>query len=231
MILAKVPSRTDYVDEVYRTLLNAISDGTLAPGARVTQEDLADRLNVSRSPVLQALRLLKKEGLLEDAPGRGLLVTKLEPLRIQQLYRVRGSLDALAARLAAECRADIPAAFVSAGRQAAAGSDVRAMIEADSAFHRAIYAASGNPYIVDGALLHWIHVRRVMGAVLLHGESRAGIWDEHEAIRAAIHAGDGALAATLSEGHADSARQSLVSSLKLALRLPPHAAYLVGRGV
>ena len=223
-MLSKIPSRTDYVDEVYRALLDAISDGTLAPGARLTQEDLADQLNVSRSPVLQALRMLKKDGLLEDAPGRGLLVTRLEPLRISQLYRVRGALDALAARLAAECRAEIPAALINAGRQAAAGSDVRAMIDADSAFHRAIYAASGNPYILDGALLHWIHVRRVMGAVLLHGESRAGIWDEHEAICAAIRAGDGALAATLSEGHADSARQSLVHSLELALRLAPHAA-------
>ena len=224
MILAKVPSRTDYVDEVYRTLLDAISDGTLAPGARVRQEDLADQLNVSRSPVLQALRLLKKDGLLEDAPGRGLLVTRLEPLRVGQLYRMRGSLDALAARLAAEFRAEIPAALISAGRQAAAGSDVRAMIEADTAFHRAIYAASGNAYIVDSAVLHWIHVRRVMGAVLLHGEGRAGIWDEHEAICAAIRTGDGALAATLSECHADNARQSLVHSLELALRLAPQAA-------
>jgi DNA-binding GntR family transcriptional regulator len=222
--LAKIPSRTDYVDEVYRALLDAISDGTLAPGTRITQEDLAERLNVSRSPVLQALRMLKKDGLVEDAPGRGLLVTRLEPLRIDQLYRVRGSLDALAAQLAAERRAEIPAALISAGREATAGGDVHAMIEADSAFHRAIYAASGNPYIVDMALLHWIHLRRVMGAVLLHGKGRAGIWDEHEAICAAIRAGDGALAAKLSEGHATSARQSLVSSLELALTLPPCAA-------
>jgi DNA-binding GntR family transcriptional regulator len=223
-MLTKLPTRTDYVDEVYRTLLDAITDGTLAPGARVTQEDLADQLNVSRSPVLQALRLLKKDGLLEDAPGRGLLVTRLEPLRIGQLYRVRGALDALAAQLAAECRADIPDTLIRAGRQAAAGSDVRAMIEADSAFHRAIYAASGNPYIVDIALVHWVHLRRVMGAVLQHGESRTGIWDEHEAICAAIRAGDGALAATLSAGHADSARQSLVSSLELSLKPAPRAA-------
>lgn len=224
MILAKLPSRTDYVDEVYRTLLDAISDGTLAPGTRVTQEDLAERLSVSRSPVLQALRLLKKDGLLEDAPGRGLLVTKLEPLRVGQLYRVRGALDALAAQLAAQCRAEIAATFICAGRQAAAAGDVRAMIEADTAFHRAIYAASGNPYVVESGSLHWIHLRRVMGAVLMHGESRAGIWDEHEAICAAIREGDGVLAARLSEGHADSARQSLVSSLELALRRPPHAA-------
>mgnify|MGYP000670945951 CR=1 FL=1 len=73
MILAKLPNRTDYVDAVYRALRDAISDGTLAPGARITQEDLAAQFNVSRSPVLQALRLLKKDGLLEDAPGRGLL--------------------------------------------------------------------------------------------------------------------------------------------------------------
>ena len=224
MILAKLPSRTDYVDEIYRALLDAISDGTLAPGARITQEDLAERFNVSRSPVLQALRMLKKDGLLEDAPGRGLLVTRLEPARIGQLYQVRGALDALAAQLAAERRAEIPADLIRAGRQAAAGSALRAMIDADTAFHRAIYAASGNPYIVDSALLHWIHLRRVMGAVLLDGESRTGIWDEHAAIRDAIRAGDGALAARLSSDHADSARQSLGRSLDRALQPPSHAA-------
>jgi DNA-binding GntR family transcriptional regulator len=225
MTLSKVPARTDYVEVVYHQLLDAISDGTLAPGTRVTQEDLAEQFNVSRSPVLQALRLLKKDGLLEDAPGRGLLVTRLEPQRIGQLYQVRGALDALAARLAAERRADIPAALITDGRAAASGSDVRQMIEADTAFHRAIYEASGNPYIVESALLHWIHLRRVMGAVLLRGESRAGIWDEHEAIRVAIRAGDGATAAALSERHAGQARESLVRSLELALQQAPlHAA-------
>lgn len=224
MTLAKLPSRTDYVDAVYRALLDAISDGTLAPGARITQEDLAEQFHVSRSPVLQALRMLKKDGLLEDAPGRGLLVTRLEPARIGQLYQVRGALDALAAQLAAERRAEIPADLIHAGRQAAAGHDVRAMIDADCAFHQAIYAASGNPYIVDSALLHWIHLRRVMGAVLRDGESRAGIWDEHAAICAAIRAGDGARAARLSTDHADSARQSLGRSLAAALQQPPHAA-------
>ncbi len=228
MSLAKVPARTDYVDEVYRSLLDAICDGTLAPGARITQEDLAEQLNVSRSPVLQALRLLKKDGLLEDAPGRGLLVTRLEPQRIGQLYQVRGALDALAARLAAERCADIPAELITAGRQAAAGHDVRAMIEADTAFHRAIYVASGNPYIVDSALLHWIHLRRVMGAVLLQGDSRAGIWDEHEAIRTAIRGGDVAAAAELSERHASVAGAALANSLARALKsnaaTPLHAA-------
>jgi DNA-binding GntR family transcriptional regulator len=215
--LARISSRTDYVDEVYKSLLDAISDGSLAPGERITQEDLAEQMNVSRSPVLQALRLLKKDGLLEDAPGRGLLVTRLDPVRIGHLYEVRGVLDGLAARLAAAHRADIPQSLIAAGRAAAAGSNVRALIDADTAFHRAIYEASGNPFIIESAALHWIHLRRVMGAVLQQRAGRESIWDEHEAIADAIRNGDGARAAELSEGHATLARQTLVRHLQEAL--------------
>lgn len=217
--LAKVQSRTDYVDVVYKALLDAISDGSLAPGTRITQEELAEQMNVSRSPVLQALRLLKKDGLLQDAPGRGLVVTPLDPQWIGHMYQVRGALDALAARLAAERRADIPAALIAAGRKAAAGSDVKAMMEADTAFHRAIYEASGNPLILESALLHWIHLRRVMGAVLQHGPGRKDIWDEHEAICRAIRAGDADLAAELSERHANAARENLMRNMRRALHL------------
>ena len=213
MSLAKIPSRTDYVDEVYKSLLDAISAGTLAPGERITQEDLAEKLNVSRSPVLQALRLLKKDGLLEEAPGRGLVVTQLDPTRFGHLYQVRGSLDALAARLASTRKARIPLSLIEAGRKAAAGDDVNALIDADTAFHKAIYEASGNPFIIESAMLHWIHLRRVMGAVHQYQLGRGGIWDEHAAIVQAIHDGDADLAATLSEQHTDSARESLILNM------------------
>ena len=82
------------------------------------------------------------------------------------------------------------------------------------------------PTVEDGGTGHDLYLAACAArhAVLMHGESRAGIWDEHEAICTAIRAGDGALAATLSEGHADSARQSLVRSLEMSLQHPPHAA-------
>src|SRR6476469_5943090 len=105
--LTKLQARPDFVDEVYKTLLDAISDGSLAPGSRITQEEIADQLNVSRSPVLQALRLLKKDGLVQDAPGRGVLVAPLDADWIGNMYQVRGALDSLAARLAAEKSHDI----------------------------------------------------------------------------------------------------------------------------
>src|SRR5205085_5785009 len=102
--LLQLEATPDLVDRVYRSLLDAISDGSLHPGQRITQEEIAHQLAVSRQPVLQALRLLKKDGFVQDAPGRGLLVAPLDPQAIRHIYQVRGALDALAARLAARRR-------------------------------------------------------------------------------------------------------------------------------
>lgn len=216
--LIKLQAAPDLVDQVHRALLDAICDGSLAPGARVTQEDLAERLAVSRQPVLQALRLLKKDGLLLDAPGRGLLVAPLDAEWIARVYEVRGALDALAARLAAARRAVIDPRLIEQGRRAARGRNVKAMIEADIAFHTAIYAASGNPLIEQSAQLHWVHLRRVMGAVLQASRQRETIWDEHAAIAEAIAAGDAKRATALVEHHGRQASENLLARLSDVLK-------------
>lgn len=213
-LLAKIQARSDLVEEVYKSLLDAISDGSLPPRARITQEEIAEQMNVSRSPVLQALRLLKKDGLVQDAPGRGLVVSDMDADWIGYLYQVRGALDSLAARLAAERRYDVGMEIIAAGRETALGIDVKAMIDADIAFHSAIYRASGNPLIFEMTHLHWVHLRRVMGAVLQSSGQRASIWDEHEAIAIAIASGNIKLAGELSEKHAFIARENLVAHLR-----------------
>ena len=69
--LVKLETAPDLVEQVYASLLDAISEGSLAPGERITQEDIAEKLAVSRQPVLQALRLLKKDGFVLDARSVG----------------------------------------------------------------------------------------------------------------------------------------------------------------
>jgi len=218
--LVKLQPAPDLVDQVYRALLAAISDGSLAPGARLTQETIAADLAVSRQPVLQALRLLKKDGLVLDAPGRGLLVAPLEPSWIAQVYEVRGALDALAARLAAGRRAVLDPKLVQNGRRAARGRDIPAMIDADIAFHQAVYEASGNPLIASSAAAHWVHLRRVMGAVLQQSRQREALWDEHEAIARAIAKGDAARAASLIDHHGRQASANLQARLADVLTAP-----------
>ena len=216
--LSRLNQSPDLVDQVYRALLDAIRDGSLAPGARLTQEDIAQQLAVSRQPVLQALRLLKKDGLVMDAPGRGLQVTPLDPQVVGQVYQVRGALDALAARLAAQQQYRIAPALIAQGRKAAAGRDIDAMIEADIAFHAAIYEGSGNPLIAQSAQLHWHHVRRVMGAVLQTTPQRESLWDEHQAIADAIAAGDADTAGRLIDEHSRRASEALGRQLNAMLQ-------------
>ena len=216
--LIKIESTPDLVDQVYRSLLDAISDGSMVPGTRIMQEDIAEQLAVSRQPVLQALRLLKKDGFVLDAPGRGVLVAPLDVTWLVQIYQVRSALDALATRLAARSRVAMDPGLISRGRRAARSNQVKAMMAADAQFHGAIYAASGNPLIAQSAQLHWHHIRRAMGAVLQLSTMRESIWDEHEAIAAAIATGDEDKAESLSRQHAEDASHNLASLLSSALK-------------
>jgi DNA-binding GntR family transcriptional regulator len=216
--LVKLEAQPDLVDQVYRSLLDAISDGSLAPRERITQEDIAQKLAVSRQPVLQALRLLKKDGFVLDAPGRGVLVAPLDADAMAHIYQVRGALDALAARLAAARRFRLDPKVIEHGRKAARGRNVRAMIDADLAFHHAIYEASQNPLIEQSAQQHWRHLRRVMGAVLQQSKQREAVWDEHEAIAKAIAAGDADRAARLIEQHSRRASENLAAQLTKVLK-------------
>src|SRR5258705_2238249 len=89
------------IDQVYARILEAIIDRTLPPGHRIRQNELAEKLGVSRQPVSHALHLLHRQGLVAESGRKGFEVTELNPRRIRQLYEVRGAIDALAARLAA----------------------------------------------------------------------------------------------------------------------------------
>jgi DNA-binding GntR family transcriptional regulator len=218
--LASIESAPDLTEQVYERLLNAICNGELPPGSRLTQEECAASLNVSRQPVLQALRQLKQDRLVADAGKRGVMVTPLDARVVAQIYEVRTALDALAARLAAQRGAKIDPELVARGRRTARGERTGPMIEADEAFHRAIYEASGNPFILQSAARHWPHIRRAMGSVLGKPDNRDPVWDEHEAILRAINEGRADEAERLSLKHGEFGGRVVTSRMAR----PPAAA-------
>jgi DNA-binding GntR family transcriptional regulator len=212
-VLRRIDSTPDLVERVHRQLLDAICAGEIAPGARLTQEGIAASLGVSRQPVHQALRLLKKEGFVVDAGRRGLMVSAPDGRALEELYQVRAVLDGLAARLAAQAGRRLDPALIDAGRRSLKGKRVLDMIRADMQFHQAIYAAAGNPLIAESAGRYWQHIGRAMGVAL--GPQRMGpsVWDEHAAILEAINRGDAARAEALARGHGDAAGRILSSQL------------------
>ena len=214
------PSQT-LQEQTYRAVLDAICDGTLAPGERLTQEGVAERLSVSRQPVAQALALLKTQGFVQETGRRGLVVAEIDPDFYRSIYELRAALDPLSARLAAgRMSADAAArgrALLEAGRQAIASGSLHALVQCDAEFHRYIYELSGNRLYVDVMGQLWNHLRRVMREVLQHRGTRKTIWTEHEQILRAIGEGDAEAAATLSRAHLVNA----AANVKLALpRLP-----------
>jgi DNA-binding GntR family transcriptional regulator len=202
-------------DRAYDAILDAICDGDLPAGARINQDALAERLNVSRQPIVQALALLKVQGFVRESGRRGVVVAPLEAASIAHLYELRSALDGVACRGAAlrgsaDARAWGPK-LIAEGRAAVASGLVKRMIEADMRFHRFLYELSGNPVVAETAGLHWQHVRRLMGGYLQHYRVRASVWDEHEAILKAVMRGDAEQAERLARRHADGAAASFMA--------------------
>jgi len=206
------------VDQVYEAILSAIAEGRFADDGRLIQEELADSLGVSRQPVQQALLLLRAQGLLRDAPGRGLMVAALDLEHVRNLYEIRGILDGLASAKAAErgrdaARKEGPG-FIERGRAAVASRSIARMIATDMDFHFFLYGLSENPLIAEVSTPHWSYLRRVMGEVLLRGETPTQIWDQHERILKAVMTGN-------AEASEQRARQHIAhASQALARRMP-----------
>jgi DNA-binding GntR family transcriptional regulator len=205
--LVPINNSPDLVHQVHAALVNAICNGDLAAGAKVTQEAVAAQLAVSRQPVLQAFRILQSEGLLVDTPNKkGMLVAPLDANFVSNLYSIRAALDGLAARSAASfSRIDLRSEGIElmrAGRTAAQHGDLRALVECDVRFHQFIYDASGNPLLAQTMQTHWHHTRRVMSTYLRMPATFRGVWSEHQAILDALVAGNARLAEKLSREHA-----------------------------
>ena len=211
--LRKIEISPDLTDQVYETLLEAISTAELAPGARITQQGLAGSLNVSRQPVLQALRVLRKDGFVIDSGRRGLIVAPIDPSLIRQTYQVRSVLDGLAAREAAKRGAKLNPKMIEDGRRAFDARKISDLIHADLLFHQSIYEKSGNDMIYEAAKHHWRHIRRAMGAVLTSLGDEINVWDEHEQILKAIDRRDVEVAERLARTHAEEAGESLARAL------------------
>ena len=166
----------------------------------------------------QALALLRNQGVLQDAPGRGLIVASLDPHHVGHMYDMRAVIEGLASRRAAELGADRAArqgpALIEAGRKAVASGSVAKMIAADMRFHEFIYALSGNPLVGPSLATHLTYTQRVMGEVLLGEEKPRDIWDQHAEILQAICARDGDRAEALARQHITQASGFMVSRLR-----------------
>lgn len=204
-------------EQVHQAIVSEIAEGKLKPGERIIQEQIAQELGVSRQPVQQALLVLRKQGVLRDAPGRGLIVAPLDLDHVRNMYDIRAVLEGLAFRKAAERNperaAELGPALVQAGRDAVRRGSVSELIDADLEFHDFIYELSENPLIAPAMEAQWTYTQRVMGAVLVREAKPRDIWDQHDALLQAVMRGEGAKAEKLARQHITEAANFMIHAL------------------
>ena len=135
-------------DLVYDTLRQSILKGEIMPGERLIEEELAEKLGVSRTPVREAVHRLQQEGLVNTLPRRGAHVADISEKNVHDVLEVRKAMEELAVRLAVD--RITPQGKIklreaeNAFAQASRGRDLREIARLDEAFHDVIYHATEN---------------------------------------------------------------------------------------
>ena len=213
-VLATQPN---LAEQVRKAIVSEIASGKLKPGERIIQEQIAQVLGVSRQPVQQALLLLRNQGVLRDAAGRGLIVTSLDPQQVRHMYEIRAVIEGLAFRKAAENNPErakkLGPALIQNGRKSVKSRSVAQMIAADIKFHDFVYSLSENPMIAPSMEVQWTNTQRVMGEVLMRDETPRDIWNQHEALLEAVMAGDAMTAETMARHHITQAADFMIQRL------------------
>jgi DNA-binding GntR family transcriptional regulator len=198
-------------DMVRETLREAILDSRLEAGTWLREEELARYFGVSRTPVREALQVLRSEGLVEAEPNQGARVAALTTDDLLALYLVREVLDGLAIRLATTRMT--PANWREIDEildqmdAAAADGDARRSAELNLRFHQILRKVAGNPYL-SRFMQQVEHAVRRSGQTIFSypGRSENAV-KEHREMCDAIRAGDSALAERLAIEHVRRARR------------------------
>lgn len=201
-------------EAVYRQLLHLIFSKQLKPGQRLPEVLLAEQLNVSRTPVREALRRLANEGLVVLMPNVGAsIVTPTRPEMVDT-YEVRNALECLAVRKAAEKITRVQLARleekIAEEEEVFARRDLEAYIEVNNAFHRIIAEAGGNLILADTIenYLARTFVYMVFFESFFDFDTNPSL-EEHRAIMAALKAGDAETAVSLMNRHIRQATEDL----------------------
>lgn len=203
------------IQSVVSAITSAIRAGHLAPGQRLTESEFTSRLGVSRSSVREAFQRLTADGLLAMEPHRGVTVRQLSRKEVDNLFQIRGSLEALAVRLALPLLSTSPARLLAIQEQldqAVDSGEMNRFSDLNRQFHALFTEVADNALLAEmlGRLnnsIYWLQFR-----VLVDKHDVLDTNNQHRQLVRAVLAGDGAAAEASILDHVETARR-LIQSL------------------
>ena len=208
-------------EQVFRTLRSAIVTMRLKPGEALSEQEIADRLAVSRQPVREAFIKLSEDGLVRVLPQRGTFVMKISAQAVANARFVREAVECAIAREAADRISAADAAglksIIAEQRKAEKGNDPEGFFVLDEEFHHALAAASGCAYawkVIESAKAQMDRVRFLS---VPEATPMRRLITQHQRILDGVTAGDGNAAAAAMQVHL---REILSSLPRLAQKFP-----------
>jgi len=204
-------------EDIADQLRASILSGALKPGERLTELGLAEQWQVSQGTIRAALKTLLHEGLVDSRPRRGTFVASVTEDDVMEIYTLRDTLEAFAARRAAERGSDTGRKTLERilynMRAAAVDGDRKRMLDLDFQFHRAIVNMSGHRRLADiyANLAAQTRMFMAMTEVLHHDLDEAVAI--HQPIAEAVISGDADAAFALSSSHTERDAVELIAAL------------------
>ncbi|UGY90979.1 GntR family transcriptional regulator [Streptomyces gobiensis] len=179
-------------EQIREHIVEGIVSGRWKPGERIVERRIAVELEVSQTPVREALRELETLRLIESAPNKGVRVRALSAADLEEIYPVRAGLEQIAAELAAPRLAEDVSALephVAALYEADRAGDAEAQVRHTVAFHRELVRAAGNSVLLHTWESLGIEVWTALSIRWL-GTVQESYAEEHEAVVKAFRGRD-----------------------------------------
>lgn len=203
---------TTSAQQAYQYVIRSLESGSLEPGTRVRETELAKNVGISRTPVREALNRLVNEGLVTNDPHRGMIITELDQALVGELYEMRGVLESTAASLAAKHATDVEISLLRTLMEADREmSDPVQIANNNRMFHQVLYQCGHNRFLLKT-------LQALQNSMLLLGNSTLAergrpdeARNEHEAIVKALEARDPEAAAEAARRHIKEAYKTRLS--------------------
>lgn len=198
-----------------------IQKGVLEPDRKVSIDQLADELGISRTPVREAVQRLEHEGLVEIMPRVGVRVRRITPEEASDVYSLKSAIEPLAARWAAERSAEqVPKRLeplITRMSQAAEDEDVLAYADLIEGFHHTLIELARAPALEDvwatiRARVHWLRHMNLAQPGRIGASLR-----QHERVAEAVASGDGEAAFAAMLDHMRDAHRSALNAVKASV--------------
>lgn len=203
---------TTSAQQAYQFVIKGLENGSLEPGTRIRETELAKQVGISRTPVREALNRLVNEGLVTNDPHRGMIITELDQVLVGELYEMRGVLESTAASLAAKHATDVEIALLRTLMEADRDmTDPREIANNNRMFHEVLYQCGHNRFLLKT-------LQALQNSMLLLGNSTLAergrpdeARNEHEAIVRALEARDPEAASEAAKKHIKEAYKTRLS--------------------